>query len=148
MTDRHKPENIRDAAWLKNAPEWVGEVVAQLTENRQSNAAMLERLLDRENELQVRESALIKAIEDLKQFANSLYGPESAFAQLNAKLDGFNHALDEERRRSDGRYRELREAQDETDDHIKEMERSMESEFDVLRNRMKEVERVLGEMNQ
>lgn len=160
--DKHKPENIRDSAWMKNAPEWLGEVIAQLTENREANAAISVRLLERERSLESHDralenrsvillesqAALIKAVGDLKEFANSLYGPQSAFAQLNSKLDSFQEKLEAERKANSSRHEDLVLAQKETDDHLDELERSVESEFDMFRNRMREFERRLDDLKQ
>ncbi len=151
MTDKHKKEDIRNAPWAQNAPEWLIEVIAQLTENRQANAELLERLLnyekglsDKSTILRDSQEALIKAVDDLKDFANSLYGPQSAFAQINEKLDGFSRELETDRRTNYERYRELKTAQEEVDDHMKELE----GEFGVLKNKLREFELALDGLKQ
>lgn len=121
---------------MQNVPEWLGEVLAQLTENKDANVEVLKQLamrsesLDRleesfRNQAKVmgeRNESLLRAVADLKEFANSLYGPTSAFAQIKDNLDGI-------RRDYDKRFRELELAQEETDDHMREIKADIDERF-------------------
>lgn len=140
MTD---PKDIRTETWMKNVPEWLGEVLAQLTENRIANQEILRRLTEREvhlerlesslndqaNVLVDRNEALTKTVADLKQFADELFGPTSAIAQINQKLDKM-------RDESDKRLTELELAQEETDDHLRELKESFEQRLQEFSNRL------------
>lgn len=142
-----KRRDIRTEPWFPNVPEWLGEVLAQLTENRDSNADMLRQLLENtggtarvierleamemrlENQATVlseKQEALVKAVVDLKEFANSLYGPQSAFTQINTKLDSIRTLMDQDRQANEKRFLKLEEAQEETDDRMKEFEETLD----------------------
>lgn len=90
MTDTKT--SIRDEPWFKNVPEYMGEAIVLITENRDETRMLLARLQDREQILVDRETALMSAIKDMKDFANLLYGPESELTKINTKLDAIESA--------------------------------------------------------
>lgn len=132
--------NIRNEPWAANAPEWLIEVIAQITENREENQKVLavatelmqrleqmeQRLSNGSAVLQGKEEALVKAVTDLKDFANTIYGPESAVSQINAKLDNIQVTLANERKANEQRFKELELARDENDEWRKECEARMD----------------------
>lgn len=99
MTD-HKKTNVRDEPWFKNVPEYMGEVVVLITDAKDAAQALMAKLDDREGRLDNREAelsnlavvlddrgtALLLAVDDMKAFANKLYGPESELTRIHQKL--------------------------------------------------------------
>lgn len=86
--------NIRDQEWTKNAPDFMVAAIEQVVGARDDIREMLGRLNQLEsnvrNQQQVitdRESAVIKAVTDLKTFANQIMGPDSELQKLSRRLD-------------------------------------------------------------
>lgn len=150
MNDENsKSEAIRNEPWFKQAPEWLGEVIVQLTANREGNLAMEKRLeamikdlgdvtarlANRETVLADKEKSLLAAVADLREFANTLYGPGSALQQISLKLDEIKLEQDRDRAQSSKRFEELEFAQEETDDRMGEFQKQMDSMDREIRNR-------------
>ncbi len=100
MTDHSKKISVRDEPWFKNVPDYMGEVVVLLTEQKELAQEMMVKLDAREERLDAREAelsslavvlgdrgdALLNAVNDMKSFANKLYGPESELTRIHQKL--------------------------------------------------------------
>ena len=141
MTDKESTsQSIRNEPWFKQAPEWLGEVIVQLTANREGNLAMearldsmakvlndiSERLANREIVLADKEKSLLSAVADLRDFANTLYGPGSALQQIHVKLEEIKLAQDRDRSQNNKRFEGLELAQEETDDRMGEFQKRMD----------------------
>lgn len=97
---------LRAEPWFKNVPDWMGEVVVRITVAKDAATKLLAKLderqqaQDRRDELQEqrdqklrdREDALLRAVEDMKQFANRIYGPDSELTKIHQKLGALESA--------------------------------------------------------
>ena len=86
--------NVREQEWAKHAPDFMVAAIEQVVGARDDIREMLGRLNEREANLtqreQVvgeRENAITKAADDMKQFANQIYGPDSELAKVNLRLE-------------------------------------------------------------
>lgn len=140
---------------MQNVPEWLGEVIALVTENRDANRTFLERLnqheallTERQGKLEAidehlrnkalvladQQQALINAVSDLKEFANSIYGPQSAIAQINTKLDGIQQTINNDRATNERTFRELRQ-------ELQDLRESYKERFVAIEQRLADLER-------
>lgn len=104
-------KDVRDEPWFKNVPEWMGEVVVRITEARDAATSLMRELSARDDAITNREDiaaekeqALASAISNVTDFANKLYGPESAIAQINSKLDSIERRITDDRSKMDERF--------------------------------------------
>lgn len=105
MTEK---KSVRDEPWVKNAPDYMVEVVVQITEARDDCRKMMEllnareaRLAERELINADRESAVVQAAADIRSFANQVYGPDSELSQIKGtviKLEERVTALEKDRK--------------------------------------------------
>jgi len=131
--------SVRDEPWFKNVPEYMGEAIVLITETRDEARMMLARLQDRKEVLDDRETALMSAIKDMKEFANLLYGPDSELTKINAKLDTIERAG---AARDDTHSRQLEQISGE---HA-QLEDWCKEQFRQLSGRVATTERDVGEL--
>lgn len=85
--------SVRDEPWAANAPDYMVAAIDLLVETRDEARQLLTKLNEREadlrNQAQVLEEqkqAFGKSLVDMREFANSLYGPDSELTKINLRL--------------------------------------------------------------
>lgn len=85
--------NVREEEWAKHAPDYLVEAIVTICEARDENRELLNRINQREAELSGREQifkdqmqSFTAAVNDMREFANRLYGPESELSKINKRL--------------------------------------------------------------
>ncbi len=131
--------SLRDEPWFKNVPEYMGEAIVLITETRDEARMLLALLQDREQVLGDRETALMSAIKDMKDFANQLYGPNSELTKINTKLDAIEQAGS---KRDDAHSRQIEQISGE---HA-QLKEWCKEQVDGLHSRVQKTERDVEEL--
>ena len=129
---------------IMGAEDAVREMMAELS-SRSVDIHRREEILEtREVLFEERRQAFIHAVEDMKRFANRLYGPDSELSQINQKLGAIDMAGTNRDKRYADRFTAIDENQTRFKDSMEDRFKGVDAEIVKIAERVTELERKVG----
>ena len=129
---------------IMGAEDAVREMMAELSSRSVDIHRREEILESREVLFEERRQAFIHAAEDMKRFANRLYGPESELSQINRKLGAIDMAATNRDKRYAERFALIDENQTRLKDSMEERFKGVDAKIVRIEERVSELERKVG----
>lgn len=111
-------DKSRNEPWRKQVPDYMVAAIDSICDARDDIRSMQAELSKSKQELgykeQIigdREQALLSAIDDMKEFASRLYGPDSELTKINQKLSGIESSLAARNTQYDRQFQEIHDNQ-------------------------------------
>jgi uncharacterized protein (DUF3084 family) len=139
-------DSIQEALKKSGAPDYMVLIITEVTSAKDAIRAMQSELssraLDlkhREQNLEDREDAFVKAAKDMTEFANRIYGPTSELTQIHSKLAAMEAAATNRDSRYASQYSEISSNQTRLKDWT-------EQRFRELDDRVKDAENAIADL--